>query len=128
MLPGTAEGRGPARQTGCMPPTHPDTFGARTTMRVGSRDLTIFALDAARLAPFGVDRLPYSIKVLLENVLRHEDGGKVTAAQVEALARWGQTAGGHDPSGDQELSFSPERVLMQVLTGVPAIVDLAGMR
>src|SRR6202040_600872 len=84
MLPGTAEGRGPARQTGCMPPTHPDTFGARTTMRVGSRDLTIFALDAARLAPFGVDRLPYSIKVLLENLLRHEDGGKVTAAQVEA--------------------------------------------
>jgi aconitate hydratase len=111
-----------------MPDSHPDTFGARTTLRVGSRDLTIFALDAPALERFGVGRLPYSIKVLLENLLRHEDGVKVTAAQIEALAGWAETAGAHGHAGDQELAFTPERVLMQDLTGVPAIVDLAGMR
>jgi aconitate hydratase len=111
-----------------MPPTHPDSYGARTMLRVGSRDLEIFALDAPALASFGVGRLPYSIKVLLENLLRHEDGVKVTAAQIEALARWAETAGAHGHAGDQELAFTPERVLMQDLTGVPAIVDLAGMR
>ncbi|HEV3213660.1 MAG TPA: aconitate hydratase AcnA [Acidimicrobiales bacterium] len=111
-----------------MAPSHPDTFGARTTLRVGARELTIFALDAPSLAPFGVARLPFCIKVLLENLLRHEDGAKVTAPQVEALARWGETMGAHGRGSEQELAFSPERVLMQDLTGVPAIVDLAGMR
>jgi aconitate hydratase len=108
-----------------MPPSHPDTFGARATLRVGTTDHEIFALDAPGLSGFDVGGLPFSIKVLLENLLRHEDGSKVTAAQAEALARWAETAGAH---GDQELAFSPERVLMQDLTGVPAVVDLAGMR
>ena len=109
-----------------MAPPHLDSFGARATLRVGGRDLTIYALDAPRLAAMGVDRLPYSIKVLLENLLRHEDGVKVTAAQVEAVARWAESAG--RAASEQELAFTPERVLMQDLTGVPAIVDLAGMR
>ncbi len=107
-------------------PDHPDTFGARTTLRVGDRDLVIFALDAPGLARFSVASLPFSIKVLLENVLRHEDGGKVTSAHVEAVARWGEREPAH--GGDRELAFNPERVLMQDLTGVPAVVDLAGMR
>jgi aconitate hydratase A / 2-methylisocitrate dehydratase len=111
-----------------MPPSHPDTFGARTTLRVGDREHTIFALDAPKLEAFGVARLPFSIKVLLENLLRHEDGAKVTSPQVEALARWAETMGTHGRGSEQELAFSPERVLMQDLTGVPAIVDLAGMR
>ena len=111
-----------------MPHSHPDTFGARTTLRVGARELTIFALDAPRLEALGVARLPFSIKVLLENLLRHEDGAKVTATQIEALAGWAETAGAHGHGSEQELAFSPERVLMQDLTGVPAIVDLAGMR
>ena len=116
------------RQNERMAPPSPDTFGARATLHVGDRDLTIYSLAAPALEAFGVGRLPYSIKVLLENLLRHEDGVKVTAAHIEALARWAETAGAHGHAGDQELAFSPERVLMQDLTGVPAVVDLAGMR
>ena len=79
----------------------------------------------------GVDRLPYSIKVLLENLLRHEDGVKVTAADIEALARWGENPSHHGEAAGEdakEIAFTPERVLMQDLTGVPAVVDLASMR
>jgi aconitate hydratase len=110
---------------------HPNTFGARTTLRVGDRDLEIYSLASSGLEQFGVARLPFSIKILLENLLRHEDGLKVTAAHIEAVARWGDRPGAHgEAAGDdaQELAFSPERVLMQDLTGVPAVVDLAAMR
>jgi aconitate hydratase len=114
-----------------MPTPHPDSYGARTTMRVGDRDLSIYALDAPGLERFGVAKLPFSIKILLENLLRHEDGVKVTAAHIEAVARWGDQPAAHgENAGDdaQELAFCPERVLMQDLTGVPAVVDLAAMR
>ena len=110
---------------------HPNTYGARSTLRVGDRDLEIYSLAAPDLERFGVSRLPFSIKILLENLLRHEDGAKVTAAHIEAVARWGDRPGAHgEAAGDdaQELAFSPERVLMQDLTGVPAVVDLAAMR
>jgi aconitate hydratase len=95
------------------------------------RSLTYFSLQAERLASFGVDRLPYSIKVLLENLLRQEDGVKVTAEDIEALARWADKPSGHgEAAGDEarEIAFTPARVLMQDLTGVPAVVDLAAMR
>jgi aconitate hydratase len=96
-----------------------DTFGARADLRVGDRSLEVFRLDA----PGGdVDGLPFSLKVLLENLLRHEDGETVTADDVTALAEW---AGG---GADRELSFMPARILMQDFTGVPAVVDLAAMR
>ena len=97
-----------------------DSFGARRTLDVGGRSVDIFALDAAT---DDVGRLPYGLKVLLENLLRTEDGVKVTADDVSALAGWqpGQTS-------DSEISFSPARVLMQDFTGVPAVVDLAAMR
>ena len=108
-----------------------NSFGAKSSLKVGSRSLDFFSLKAEALAPFGVERLPYSIKVLLENLLRHEDGVKVHAADIEALARWAETPNRHgEAAGDdaREIAFTPERVLMQDLTGVPAVVDLASMR
>jgi aconitate hydratase len=99
-----------------------DSFAARSTLEVGGRDYEVFRLDALR-ERFDVARLPYSIKVLLENVLRLEDGVSVSAADVEAIAGW-------DPAGEPsvEIPFQPARVLMQDFTGVPAVVDLAAMR
>jgi len=99
-----------------------DSFGARGTLDVGGRGYEIFRLDALQ-ERFDVARLPYSIKVLLENVLRLEDGRSVTAAAVEAIASWDA---GAEPS--VEIPFQPARVLMQDFTGVPAVVDLAAMR
>ena len=96
-----------------------DTFGARSTLDVGGRTYTIHRLDAVE----GLDRLPYSLKVLAENLLRTEDGANVTAAQVRALAAWDPTA---EP--ETEIQFTPARVVMQDFTGVPCIVDLATMR
>jgi aconitate hydratase len=101
------------------------------TLNVQGRELTYYSLRSDALSALGVDRLPYSIKVLLENLLRHEDGVKVNAADIEALARWGEHPSRHgEAAGDdaKEIAFTPERVLMQDLTGVPAVVDLASMR
>jgi aconitate hydratase len=102
--------------------THPDSFGARSTLAVGSRELEIFRLDALQ-SRFDVFRLPYTLRVLLENALRREDGVTVTGDDVEAIASWDAKAA---PS--REISFTPARVLLQDFTGVPAIVDLAAMR
>jgi aconitate hydratase len=99
-----------------------DSFGARSILEVGDRSYEIFRLDSLQ-ERFDVARLPYSIKVLLENVLRLEDGQTVTAADVEAIASWDAAA---EPS--VEIPFQPARVLMQDFTGVPAVVDLAAMR
>ena len=99
-----------------------DSFGARSTLDVGGRSYAIARLDALQ-AKYDVARLPYSIKVLLENVLRLEDGVSVTADDVETIATWEAAA---EPS--QEIPFQPARVLMQDFTGVPAVVDLAAMR
>ena len=102
--------------------THPDSFGARSTLTAGGREREIFRLDA--LQPrWDVARLPYTLRILLENVLRSEDGVTVTAADVEAVAGWDAAA---EPS--REISYSPSRVLLQDFTGVPVVVDLAAMR
>jgi len=99
-----------------------NSFGARGSLTVGGRALEIF-----RLAPLqevaDVARLPFSLKILLENLLRHEDGVAVRAGEIEALAGW-------DPSAepDREIAFTPARILMQDFTGVPCVVDLAAMR
>ena len=100
-----------------------DSFGARSTLRVGDREYEIFRLSA--LAGEGIDitRLPYSLRILLENLLRHEDGLAVSADDVRALARWNPA---DVPS--KEIAFTPARVLLQDFTGVPALVDLAVMR
>ncbi|MCU0312515.1 MAG: aconitate hydratase [Solirubrobacteraceae bacterium] len=99
-----------------------NSFDAKATLSAGGRDLEIFRLDALQ-SRFDVARLPYSLKVLLENLLRTEGNGAVTAQDVEALASWDAKAA---PS--QEIAFTPARVVMQDFTGVPAVVDLAVMR
>ena len=99
-----------------------DSFGARSTLDVGGRSYEVFRLDALQ-ERFDVARLPYSIKVLLENVLRLEDGVSAKREDVEAIASWDAAA---TPSA--EIPYQPARVLMQDFTGVPAVVDLAAMR
>jgi len=98
-----------------------DSFGARSTLAFGGKDYEIFRLDAVKEGH--VDRLPYSLKILLENLLRHEDGRDVTRDDILALANW-------DPKAvpSTEISFTPSRVILQDFTGVPAVVDLAAMR
>ncbi|MHA7986603.1 aconitate hydratase AcnA [Rathayibacter sp. CAU 1779] len=96
-----------------------NSFGARDTITVGSTDYQIFRIDAVP----GYDKLPFSLKVLLENLLRTEDGANVTKDQISALGNWEPTA---EPN--TEIQFSPARVVMQDFTGVPCIVDLATMR
>jgi aconitate hydratase len=101
---------------------HPNSFDARGTLTVGDRELQIFRLQALQ-SRFDVARLPFSLKILLENLLRTEGNGAVDAADIEALATWDAKA---DPS--KEIAFTPARVVMQDFTGVPAVVDLAAMR
>jgi aconitate hydratase len=96
-----------------------DSFGARATLSVDGTDYDIYRLDAVE----GADKLPFSLKVLLENLLRTEDGADVTADHIRALAGWDP-----DAEPDQEIQFTPARVVMQDFTGVPCIVDLATMR
>ena len=98
-----------------------DSFGARTTLELGDKDYEVFRLDA--VTDGHVDRLPYSLKILLENLLRHEDGRDVTRDDILALANWDPKAA---PS--TEISFTPSRVILQDFTGVPDVVDLAAMR
>jgi aconitate hydratase len=103
-------------------PEHPNSFDARDTLKVGGKEHAIFRLDALQ-SKYDVARLPFSLKVLLENLLRTEGNGSVEAADVEKLARWDARA---EPS--EEIAFTPARVVMQDFTGVPAVVDLAAMR
>src|SRR5881392_3591388 len=101
---------------------HPNSFEARGTLNVGDRELEIFRLEALQ-SKFDVARLPFSLKILLENLLRTEDNGSVEAKDIEALATWDAKA---EPA--DEIAFTPARVVMQDFTGVPAVVDLAAMR
>ncbi|MFW5933697.1 MAG: aconitase family protein, partial [Actinomycetota bacterium] len=96
-----------------------DSFSARADLTVGDRSYEIYRLDAVP----GSERLPFSLKVLLENLLRNEDGEAVTADDVRALAQWEPTAAPSD-----EIAYTPARVVLQDFTGVPAVVDLAAMR
>lgn len=96
-----------------------DTFNARADLKVGDKTYTYYRLQAAG----DVSRLPFSMKILLENLLRREDGVNVTASDIKALANWDEKA---EPN--HEIAYMPARVLMQDFTGVPAVVDLAAMR
>jgi aconitate hydratase len=100
-----------------------DSLKSRRTLDVGGRAYDYFSLEAAAAALPGVSRLPYSLKVLLENLLRSEDGRSVTRADLEAMAAWSV-----ERRSDREVAFRTARVLMQDFTGVPAVVDLAAMR
>jgi aconitate hydratase A / 2-methylisocitrate dehydratase len=101
-----------------------NSFGTRQALKVGSESYDIFSLSQLEQAGFkNVSRLPISLKILLENLLRQEDNHHVNKADIEALANWSPKA-----KPDKEIAFMPARVLMQDLTGVPAVVDLAAMR
>jgi aconitate hydratase len=98
-----------------------DSFKARTTLKVGAEQYEILSLNA--LKSLNVDRLPFSLKILLENLLRFEDGVNVTKSDIDALLKWDPKA-----TPNHEIAFTPARVIMQDFTGVPCIVDLAAMR
>ncbi len=100
-----------------------NSFNARATLKSGSSEYVIYRLDALDNHGYSVKRLPYSLKILLENLLRTEDGVATLKEDVEALAKWNAKA---EPS--EEISFTPARVLLQDFTGVPCVVDLAAMR
>jgi len=101
-----------------------DSFKCRRSLKVGKREYDYFDLKQAEANGLdGIGRLPFSLKVLLENLLRHEDGRSVTAHDIRALANWLK-----EKKSDREIAFRPARVLMQDFTGVPAVVDLAAMR
>ena len=101
-----------------------NTFGTQTPLKVGAHEVQVYSLTALEAAGFPeIARLPYSLKILLENLLRHEDERFVKAADIEALARWDVKS-----TAQKEISFVPARVLLQDFTGVPAVVDLAAMR
>jgi aconitate hydratase len=102
---------------------HPNSFGARDVLRVGDRTYTYFRLDALKAAGFDVDTLPFSLKVLLENLVRYEDGRSVSKGDIESIAGWKPGT----PS-ENEIAYRPARVLLQDFTGVPCVVDLAAMR
>ncbi len=107
-----------------MPVTGQDTLKTRRTLKVGAREYDYFSLQAAEKAGLGdVSRLPGSLKVLLENLLRYEDGRTVTVDDAKAVAAWLEKG-----KSSHEIAFRPARVLMQDFTGVPAVVDLAAMR
>ena len=101
-----------------------DSFGCRRTLAVNGQDYDYFSLPAAAEAGAGaVGRLPMTMKILLENLLRHEDGGTVTADDIRAVGDWAA-----NPDAAGEIAYRPARVLMQDFTGVPAVADLAAMR
>jgi aconitate hydratase len=103
---------------------HAKSFNAADTLNVGDRSYSYFRLDALEKAGLTkLARLPYSLKILLENLLRFEDGRSVTRADIEALARWSPKE-----QSEKEIAFRPARVLLQDFTGVPCVVDLAAMR
>src|SRR5579863_4217859 len=107
-----------------MAPPQLDSYGSRATLTVGGRRYGICRLSAVEALPGNtVARLPISLKVLLENLLRNEDGGFVKGADIEALARWNVAA-----PQEREIAFRTARVLLQDFTGVPAVVDLAALR
>ena len=107
-----------------MSSVHPDSFGSKDHLTVGSRRYTIYRIDAVEHDnPGAVARLPYTVRILLENLLRFEDGRIVTREDITALANWSP-----ETARSREIAYRPARVLLQDFTGVPAVVDLAAMR
>ena len=105
--------------------SHPDSFKSRKTLTVGGQNYTYFDLkEAEKNGLTGASKLPFSMKVLLENLLRNEDGRSVTKEAIQAVAGWLDDKG----TAGVEIAYRPARVLMQDFTGVPAVVDLAAMR
>src|SRR6185503_1185841 len=100
-----------------------DSFHSRSKLAVGGKEYEIYRLDSLDKAGISTSHLPYSLRILLENLLRTEDARNVRAEDIRALAAWNGKS-----KSDKEIAFTPSRVLMQDFTGVPAVVDLAAMR
>jgi aconitate hydratase len=100
-----------------------NSFGSRSTLRVGKLEFEIFRIDALDKQGISTQHLPFCLRILLENLLRTEDGKNVTKNDIAALAAWNSQS-----KPDKEIAFTPSRVLLQDFTGVPAVVDLAAMR
>src|SRR2546426_7769888 len=100
-----------------------NSFNARSTLKVGTKEYEIYRLDALDKQGISTKHLPYSLRILLENLLRTEDGQNVKKEDIRALANWNRNS-----KPDKEIAFTPSRVLLQDFTGVPCIVDLAAMR
>src|SRR5882672_3966966 len=100
-----------------------NSFNSRSSLRVGNKEYEIYRIDALDEQGISTKHLPYSLRILLENLLRTEDGRNVTKEEVRALANWNSQS-----QPDKEIAFTPSRVLLQDFTGVPCIVDLAAMR
>src|SRR5476649_1068592 len=107
-----------------MAAAHPNSFKARKTLKVGSKSYTYFSLKVVEKEVGDLSRLPFSLRVLMENLVRHEDGTTVKKADIAAFADWVKNGG----KSTKEINFRPASVLMQDFTGVPAVVDLAAMR
>src|SRR6202163_660301 len=100
-----------------------NSFGARATLKVGNKEYELYRLDALDKQGISTKHLPFSLRILLENLLRTEDGRNVTKSEIRALAAWNKNS-----KPEKEIAFTPSRVLLQDFTGVPAVVDLAAMR
>src|SRR3979490_3227134 len=100
-----------------------NSFGARATFKVGSKEYELYRIDALDKQGISTRHLPFSLRILLENLLRTEDGRNVTKEEIRALAAWNKNS-----KPEKEIAFTPSRVLLQDFTGVPAVVDLAAMR
>src|SRR5450432_3774052 len=100
-----------------------NSFNSNSTLKVGAKEYEIYRLDALDKQGISTTHLPFSLRILLENLLRTEDGRNVTQEEVRALANWNSKS-----KPDKEIAFTPSRVLLQDFTGVPCVVDLAAMR
>src|SRR6202046_1091047 len=100
-----------------------NSFGARATFKVGTKEYELYRLDALDQQGISTKHLPFSLRILLENLLRTEDGRNVTKEEIRAIAAWNSKS-----KPEKEIAFTPSRVLLQDFTGVPCLVDLAAMR
>src|ERR1700744_2160990 len=100
-----------------------NSFVSKSTLKVGSKEYEIYRLDALDKQGISTKHLPFSLRILLENLLRTEDGRNVTKEEITALAAWNKNS-----KPEKEIAFTPSRVLLQDFTGVPAVVDLAAIR
>src|SRR3989454_5127779 len=100
-----------------------NSFGSRSTLKVGDKEYEVYRIDALDKQGISTKHLPFSLRILLENLLRTEDGRNVTKHDVRALVAWNSKS-----KPEKEIAFTPSRVLLQDFTGVPAVVDLAAMR
>src|SRR5580700_4222356 len=100
-----------------------NSFGSKSTLKVGTKEYEIYRLDALDKQGISTKHLPFSLRILLENLLRTEDGRNVTKEEITALAAWNKNS-----KPEKEIAFTPSRVLLQDFTGVPCVVDLAAMR